>query len=155
MKTIMIISFICSMILSIAFFAPSSSADKYPNAPFIIKGKIINWQTKKPVPNATVIAFLNGAGYSVNNGFGFQKYDYPNFAKSNNSGEFSAKTQLYSLKKNDTPKQIELIIFCEGYRTEKFFYSRKDFSIAQNVDGCEDGWGIIDNIIVELFESKE
>jgi len=105
-------------------------ATKYPSIPFMIEGKIINWRTKAPVSNVTVIAFLNDAIYSINNGF-WKQYDYPNFAKSDQSGEFTARTQLYRGRGREKPKKLEIIAFCEGYRTEKFIVKKINFIMPE------------------------
>ena len=128
----------------------TGSAVKYPSIPFLIKGKIVNWKTKAPVAGVTVIAFLNDSIYSVNNGF-WKEYDYPNFGKTDQSGEFIARTQLYKQRGGENPKKLEIIAFREGYRTQRFII--KDLKAVMPKE--DDDWGLISGVWIELFESEQ
>lgn len=150
MKRIKLLSYIMTLLIFGLFLTPNSYAEKYPSLAFIVKGKVIDWKTKNHITGATVIAFLNGAVYSVNNGY-WKQYDYPNFSKSDNSGEFSARTQLYRWSEKDKPTQIEIIAFCEGYRTEKFIIREVNFTMPDE----NNDWGIIENVLIEMFKSEE
>jgi hypothetical protein len=138
-------------IIGILFFAFFSSAlaTKYRSIPFIVKGKTIDWDTKKPVSGVTLIIFLNDAAYSANDGW-IGKHDYPNFSKTNKDGQFEARTRLYRKNLQIKVKKLEIIPFCPGYRTEKFIIKDPNFSYS-----AAKHLGFIRDIVLELFETKE
>lgn len=119
---------IFTLILSSAYIG-FASAKKFPNLYFKVEGQVLDWDTKQPLPNAQVFVFLNDSPHADNNGW--TKSWSP--SKSDLKGYFSAISILY---RDEVPKinKIELIVFRNGYRTERFFFEPKTTEEYPKID---------------------
>lgn len=136
-------------ILFVFILFSSALATQYRAVPFLIKGKIIDLETKKPVSGVTLIVFLNDAHLSANEGHSGE-YDYPNFAKTNGKGEFEAPTMLYRDSLRIEVKKLEIIAFRSGYTTQRFIIRDPDFSYL-----ADKHLGVIRDIVLKLFVTKK
>ena len=121
---------IVSMFLAVLFgYSPLVIATKFPHVPFEAAGRIFDWDTKKPLDGAHFIVFLNGAFYADNNGWAGD-HDYPNLPRSDQDGYFKARTKLYRGTPDVKVNKVELIVFREGYRTERFVFDNPKYSVT-------------------------
>ncbi len=95
-------------------------ATEYPMEPVYVSGKILDWESKQPIPNVQLIIFINDAPYADNHGYMLGAYDYPNFPKSDGNGTFKARTRIYPTNGLYKINKVEIIAFKEGYRSERF-----------------------------------
>ena len=112
-------------------YCPVVAAKKYPRIPFSVHGKILDWDTKKPLQGVNVVIFLNDAVYADNNGWNGE-HDYPNFPQTDEQGEFDAQTQLYRKTSRVHVKTVEMIALYSGYRTERFLFTHPQFLVSDD-----------------------
>lgn len=115
-------------LLLVLFFTSNALSTKFPHIPFIVTGKIVDWDNKSPLSDVKVLIFLNDHTYADNNGW-VGKYDYPNFPASDTNGNFEGHTRLYRGEKIEL-KKVEVITLREGYRTERFVFMNPQFSLS-------------------------
>ncbi len=111
-----IIFVICCFIISLIFIG-NASATKYPNIHFKVQGQVFDWDSKKPLPNAHILIFLNGSPYADNNGW----VKHEKRSKTDEAGVYETISILFR-GLHPSINKIELLVFKRGYRTERFLF---------------------------------
>ncbi len=125
--------FLAFIVLSMILFENPAVATKWPHRYFDVSGKIIDWDSKQPIQGATVIVFLNDSPFADNNGYITEK-ETPAKSQTAKDGAFKERAILLSGSKLPKELKVELIVFKEGYRTERFISHIVDYLAPKNID---------------------
>ena len=122
--------YVCLLVLASALYRNSTAAAlEHPVTYYDVQGTVKDWSTKKPVPEAKVLVFLNGAD-RMNFGYNPEQTDYPNLPQTSQDGRFAAKAVFY-WSPGVHPSRIEVIILAPGYITKRFQFDSSKFSVVE------------------------
>ncbi len=113
---------------------------KCPFQPYQITGAVFDETSKKPVPQATIMVFLDNQTKIWSDG-GYAK-KYPDFVITKSNGVFVASSSFLTLSGdspqgdecNKIPKKLEVIILAPGYLAHREII---DFSTVKENQGKE------------------
>ncbi|MEZ4742681.1 MAG: hypothetical protein R3B45_09570 [Bdellovibrionota bacterium] len=115
-----------------------SYGTKYPNLYLAVSMRVMDWEAKEPVRGVNAIVFLNDSKSADNNGWAPEVQ----IAKSNKTGFLTSRAILYRGITIPKKVKVEIVLFADGYRTEKFilydvplelFDSRKKYNGKVNI----------------------
>ncbi len=114
-------------------FVCTDAIAKCPYQKYTIYGEILEYTTGKPVPKASIFIFFDdyqGTMASV-------EWIYPDFFLTDVSGNFEAHSWFDTSTWSDLlfgcgkkPKEIEVVVTCENYRTKRTIFKLSSLSIS-------------------------